>query len=168
LSTEEPLDVAFRHLAIPTEVGDISGICLSYRSKEGAKSFFDFIHQYLDAPGRVPRKLVEVKATQEEKDTYSLSVEVGLGSQLRHIQIHGVAREYIDHIRKSLRIFAYYLITAGYDLPDGQWTMLPISTNHLFLSRIVIDDREYVGNPDSKFPWSELVQTRYIVYQSNE
>jgi hypothetical protein len=167
LSTES-FDVAFRHLSIPTDAGDICGICLSYQSEEGARSFFGFIHEYLSAPGQIPRRLVEVRAERESDESYALTIEVGLGSRLRRIQIAGVDWEHIDSIRQSLNTFAYYLVIAGYDLPTGEFEPLPLSDNHLFLSRITIDNQRYTGNPKGKFPWSRLVHTKDIVYQFNE
>jgi hypothetical protein len=38
----------------------------------------------------------------------------------------GVYSEYIENIRSSLDTFAYYLVVAGYDLPDGQVVLLPL------------------------------------------
>jgi len=165
----ESSDVKFRHLAFQkTAFGDISGICLAYQSKTDAESLFDFIHQYLSASGSIPRRLIDVKAMRETSDSYTFTIELGLGDRLRRIQIFGVAKEYIDKIRRSLKNFTYYMVAASYDLEDGKIDLLSLSENHLFLNRITIDNKRYTGNPNCSFPWSELVKTEHIVYQSNE
>jgi len=164
----ESSDVTFRHLAISTDQGVVSGICLSYRTRVDAESFFAFIHRYLSASGRVPRRLVEVQATKTSVRTCLFSIEVGLGDTLRRIDIAGVERRYIDHVRRSLKVFTYYLLAASYELPEGGTTLLPLTQNHMFLNRITIDNVVYAGNPDCKFPWQTLVQSDYMLYQSNE
>lgn len=153
---ENSWDVSFRHLGIQTNQGEISGICLCYRSKHAAESLFTFLHRYLSAPGTVPRHLVEVRASREESGNYLLTITVGLADTIRRIEISGVAREYIQRIQKSLETFSYYLVAAGYDTDDGGIALLPLSQYHLFLSRITIDGSEYTGNPRCSFPWTQL------------
>jgi hypothetical protein len=168
LSLTESFDVVFRHIAIPTNSGAVTGICLGYNKKEEAESFFNFIHQYLSASGQIPRRLVEVRATRESESSYDLTIEVGLGDLLRRIEITGIPAEYIESIRDSLKVFTYYLVVASYDLPDSGVTLLPLSENHLFLNRIIVDGEIIAGSPDCTLPWSQLVQSQYIVCQPYE
>lgn len=160
----ESVDVTFRHLAIPTGQGEISGICLWYRSKEAAESLFAFLHRYLAAPGTVPRRLIEVSASQEESGDYLLTITAGLEDTVRHIEISGVAQEYIQRIQGSLRVFSYYLLAAGYDADNGEAVLLPLSQYHLFLSRITINGSEYTGNPRCSFPWTQLVRSDFVYF----
>lgn len=158
----ESVDVTFRHLAIQTGQGEISGICLGYRSREAAESLFAFLYRYLSAPGHVPRHLVEVRATREESGNYLLTITVGVEDTIRHIEISGVAQEYIRRIQESLRVFSHYLLAAGYDADNGEAILLPLSQYHFLLGRIIVDGSEYTGNPQCSFPWAQLVTSDFV------
>jgi hypothetical protein len=159
--------VSFRHIGFQTDIGTVSGICLSYRSFEEAQSFFDYIHRYLSASGKVPRRLLTVKANKETDDHYEFSIEFGIGDVMRRIHIKDVEREYIDNIQLSLQVFKYFLIVASFDLPDGNISLLPLANNHIFLSRIKIDNQVYTGNSKCAIEWPTLIQAEHIILQPN-
>lgn len=164
----ESSDVTFRHLAIPTDSGTLSGVCLTYRTKAQAESFFHFIRRYFSASHPIPRKMVDVQALGDASGSFTFTVEVGFGDTLRRVRITGVDKKHIDHIRDSLKTFTFYLLAAGYDLKDGEVALLDLSENHLFLNRITINNKRYTGNPDCEYPWPQLIQAEHIFFQSNE
>lgn len=159
--------VLFKHVVIPVQNSSINGICLSYNSKRDAESFFSSLFKYLSASGTIPRRLFEVSANQENDKTYSLVIVFGLKNDIRHIEIIGIEKQYIENIKDSLKTFEYFLLIASFTKYDGEIEVLPVGQYHLFLNRIIINNIQYVGQPVLNIDWAYLLQTD-IIYQIKE
>lgn len=155
--------VTFRNVEIPTSLGTVCGICLSYQSREGAESFFHYVYEHLAASALPPRSFFNVKATQTSDNLYLLEVQVGLGETKRRVEIKGVDPKYVTELKESLKIFKYYLFLAGFQTEDGQFVLMPIGKNHLLVNSIDIDNIQYSGNPNCKLEWDQLIRSEYIV-----
>lgn len=156
-------DVSFRYIGIPTQLGTVSGVCLSYQLKEGAESFFNYVYEHLSSPALLPRTFFDVKATQTSDKLFQLIVQVGFGDTLRRVEIKGVDPKYITELKESLKIFKYYLFLAGYVTKDGCFVLLPIANHHMLVNSIEVDNIQYSGNSNCSLKWDEFIQSKYVI-----
>lgn len=157
----EENNVVFRHIAMPLGQSEINGICLSYEKEESALSLFTTIREYLGAQGDVPRRVMSVIFSRQNKDTYSLTIDFAVGKNNRHIYIDGIKKDYVDRIALSLEKCQFYLLVAGYNSSSGL-KLLPIEENHLLRNSLVVDSRIISGHKD-KIGWKNLFGGK-IVY----
>lgn len=102
-------------------------------------------------------------ATKDLNEKYLFEVHVGWGETIRRVEIEGVEPTHINELSKSLKVFKYYLLLAGYEAEDGSFVLLPVANHHLFVNTITIDDKQYSGNPGCKLSWDKLIQSDYII-----
>ena len=151
---EESFDLQLRYVGIPTDSGEIAGICLSARDEATARLVFAHLHSYLTSSAG-PRQC-SVRFGGDPLGGYLMEMDVAASGEELHISIRGVASAIVARLRESLRSFTYYVILAGHG--EDPFALLPPGEFHFFKRDLTIDGDTVMGSDASEFDWKGLLR----------
>lgn len=153
-------EVNYRQITIQDSEDKIVGFAFWYQDLNAAHVFLDSILRHFQAR---ERKTALVEFMREE-DTYGLEFTIFFDSSKYSVRISGIAPNYVEELRETLREYPYLPILVGYTDDCGKHQF--IENNYYNVSQIFIDGSLLIGSNNKRFPLDLL--EGFVSKQSHE
>jgi hypothetical protein len=151
---DDPLpDPRVALVAQPTDVGQISGIAITFRDENAAKLFFDFLHAYLRATG-VPKKVtLKFEDSSVSPGKILCVFSIRFDTVAVDVAIDSVSSEVRDQLIENSKKFRFYFVLAGWH-GDGDMRLLDPAQYHFFKKDFWVGDTHIMSASPGLWPSS--------------
>jgi hypothetical protein len=149
------ISVLFRYGGIHHPAGEISMVILQYLSRIEAIKAFSRFHGYLIESGQ--SKSFSVSFNQRSESYGDMLLSVHYADQNMTTEIPGIDWTFVEKLRRSLQIFPYFLILAGYT-ENGEFQLLTAKDYHLWKSDILVNGKWIKGTPNASVDWNGILE----------